>query len=68
LYFGEHNIGDVLYSVEIITSTRNDLLISAYKVEGQESFIIEIQANKVEGLLAEFGGDLAYLANHLKLI
>ena len=35
---------------------------------GPESFIIEIEKSKVEGLLAEFDGNLAYLASHLKLM
>ena len=46
----------------------SDLLISAQKIGGPESFIIEIEQSKVEGLLAEFDGDLAYLSNHLKLM
>ena len=37
-------------------------------MQGPESFIIEIEASKVEGLLSEFEGDLAYLSTHLKLM
>ena len=31
-------------------------------MEGPESFIIEIEKEKVEGLLNEFDGDLSWLA------
>lgn len=37
-------------------------------MEGPESFIIEIEKEKVEGLLHEFDGDLSWLAQHLKLM
>ena len=37
-------------------------------MDGPESFIIEIEKSKVEGLLHEFEGDLALLAQHLKLM
>ena len=37
-------------------------------MEGPESFIIEIEKDKVEGLLNEFDGDLGWLAQHLKLM
>ena len=37
-------------------------------MEGPESFIIEIEKEKVEGLLNEFDGDLSWLAQHLKLM
>ena len=37
-------------------------------MEGPESFIIEIEKDKVEGLLNEFDGDLSWLAQHLKLM
>ena len=43
-------------------------MISAQKMDGPESFIIEIEKSKVEGLLHEFEGDLALLAQHLKLM
>ena len=33
-----------------------------------ESFIIEIESDKVEPLLSEFEGDLAFLCSHLKLM
>ena len=37
-------------------------------MEGPESFIIEIEKDKVEGLLNEFEGNLSWLAQHLKLM
>lgn len=37
-------------------------------MEGPESFIIEIEKSKVDGLLQEFEGDLSLLASHLKLM
>ena len=43
-------------------------MISAQKMDGPESFIIEIEKSKVEGLLHEFEGDLSLLAQHLKLM
>ena len=46
----------------------SDLVISAQHIGGPESFIIEIEKGKVESLLAEFDGDLTYLAQHLKLM
>jgi len=62
LYLGEHDLGDGPYAVEIICSTTDDLVISAQKMDGPESFIIEIEKFKVEGLLLEFEGDLSLLA------
>lgn len=43
-------------------------MISAQRMQGPESFIIEIDASKVEVLLSEFDGDLAFLSTHLKLM
>ena len=45
----------------------SDLVISAQRVNGPESFIIEIEKSKVNGLLAEFEGDLNFLAQFLRL-
>jgi len=42
-------------------------VISAQRVNGPESFIIEIEKSKVNGLLAEFEGDLSFLAQFLRL-
>lgn len=44
------------------------MLISAQHIGGTESFLIEIEAPKVQGLLAQFDGDLTLVANHLKLM
>lgn len=68
LYLGEHDLGDGPYAVEIIIAMTNDLVVSAQHMQGPESFIIEIEAPKVDALVNEFGGDLAYLAQHLKLM
>lgn len=64
---GEHDIGNGLYSIEIIVTVRDDLVISAQSINGPESFIIEIERTKVNGLLNEFEGDLSYLAQFLRL-
>ena len=61
-------MGDGPYAVEIICSTSDDLVISAQKMDGPESFIIEIEKTKVDILLQEFEGDLSLLAQHLKLM
>ena len=45
----------------------SDLVISAQRIEGPESFIIEIEKSKVNGLLQEFEGDMSYLAQFLRL-
>ena len=45
----------------------SDLVISAQRVEGPESFIIEIEKSKVDGLLKEFEGEMAYMAQFLRL-
>ena len=42
-------------------------MISAQRLNGPESFIIEIEKSKVAGLLKEFEGDMAFLAQYLKL-
>ena len=45
----------------------SDLVISAQRIQGPESFIIEIEASKVNGLLQEFDNDFGYLAQFLRL-
>ena len=45
----------------------SDLVISAQRLEGPESFIIEIEKSKVGGLLQEFEGDFGFLAQFLRL-
>lgn len=46
----------------------SDMLISAQHIGGTESFLIDIEASKVQGLLAQFDGDLNLMAKHLKLM
>jgi len=68
VYAGEHDLGGTgLFSIEILITTKDDLVISAQAVEGPESFIIEIDSSKVNGLLSEFDGDLNFLAQFLRL-
>jgi hypothetical protein len=43
------------------------LVISAQKTDGPESFIIEIEKNKVDGLLNEFESDMGFMAQFLRL-
>ena len=45
----------------------SDLVISAQRVDGPESFVIEIENSKVQGLLTEFDGDFGFLAQFLRL-
>ena len=40
----------------------SDLVISAQKIDGPESFVIEIEQSKIQGLLGEFEGDFGFLA------
>lgn len=54
-------MGDAIFNVEILTTVKDDLVISAQNKDGPESFIIEIEKSKVNGLLQEFEGDLAFL-------
>lgn len=68
LYTGEHDLGEGLFKVEIILSTMDELVISSQHTQGPESFIIEIEPDKVEGLLNEFNGDCNLMASHLKIM
>ena len=45
----------------------SDLVVSAQRIQGPESFIIEIEASKVAGLLNEFDNEFAFMAQFLKL-
>lgn len=42
-------------------------MISAQKVDGPESFLIEIEKSKVGALLQSFDGDMNFLAQYLRL-
>lgn len=45
-----------------------DLVITANQINGNESFVIEIEASRVPQLMDVFQGDLESLATHLKLM
>ena len=49
-------------------STTDDLVISAQHLELPDSFLIEIEANKVQHLITEFGADFFNMANYLKIM
>jgi len=44
------------------------LVISAQHEDLPDSFIIEIEAAKVQHLLSEFGNDFSLMATHLKIM
>ena len=44
------------------------MIISAYHQEINDSFVIEIQADKVQQLVNEFEGDYGFMAEHLKIM
>lgn len=44
LYAGEHDLGNGIYSIEMLISQTDDLVISAQHLELPDSFIIEIEA------------------------
>ena len=46
----------------------SDLVLTANQINGQESFIIEIEAEKIEPLMEVFSGDYGHLINHLKIL
>ena len=49
-------------------STTDDLVISAQHLELPDSFLIEIEAQKVQHLITEFGADFNNMANYLKIM
>ena len=57
-----------MYSVEVLISQTDDLVISAQHLEQPDSFIIEIEAMKVQHLVNEFVGDFSIMADHLKIM
>jgi len=62
---GQHDLNPgsgQLFEVEILFTFNDDLVISAQRVDGPESFVIEIENSKVQGLLTEFDGDFGFLA------
>lgn len=68
LYNGNHDLGNGLYNVQILLSMADDLVISAQHTELPDSFIIDIEASKVNHLVTEFGNDFENMANHLKIM
>ena len=54
LYCGDHDLGNGSNNIEMLLSQNNDLVISAQHLSLPDSFIIEIEANKVEHLISEF--------------
>ena len=44
LYTGEHDLGNGIYSIEMLIAQTDDLVISAQHTELPDSFIIEIEA------------------------
>lgn len=70
VYVGEHDLNPgsgQIFAVEVFITINNDLVISAQRLDGPESFIIEIEAGKVQGLLGEFEGDFGFMAQYLRL-
>ena len=52
----------------MLISQQDDLVISAQHEDLPDSFIIEIEAAKVQHLLSEFMNDFSLMANHLKIM
>ena len=52
----------------MLISQQDDLVISAQHEDLPDSFIIEIEAAKVQHLLNEFMNDFSLMANHLKIM
>ena len=68
LYQGDHDLGNGLYNIEMLLSQNNDLVISAQHFSLPDSFIIEIEAMKVENLINEFDRDFYKMASYLKIM
>jgi hypothetical protein len=68
LYTGQHDLGNGIYSIEMLISQTDDLVISAQHTEQPDSFIIEIENAKVEHLINEFSNDFFMMADHLKIM
>ena len=52
----------------MLISQQDDLVISAQHEDLPDSFIIEIEAAKVQHLLNEFTNDFSLMARHLKIM
>jgi hypothetical protein len=68
LYTGQHELGNGIYSIEMLISQTDDLVISAQHTEMPDSFIIEIESSKVQHLISEFSNDFVMMAEHLKIM
>ena len=68
LYTGEHDLGNGMYQIEILKSQTDDLVISAQHIQLPDSFIIEIEQQKVGHLISEFNNDFLLMANFLKIM
>ena len=68
LYSGQHELGNGVYSIEMLISQTDDLVISAQHTELPDSFIIEIENSKVQHLINEFSNDFYVMAQHLKIM
>jgi hypothetical protein len=49
-------------------NTISELIISAHHLVKDDSFVIEIQENKVDALIKEFNTDFKLLTEHLKIM
>ena len=54
--------------IEMLISQTDDLVISAQHTQLTDSFIIEIEAPKVQQLMNEFNSDLGVMAQYLKIM
>ena len=68
MYTGEHDLGNGLYLIEMLISQSDDLVISAQHTQLPDSFIIEIESQKVNQLITEFNNDFQHMAQFLKIM
>jgi len=59
---------DLTFEVNVVFNPVMDMVITANQVEGNESFVIEIEREKVDPLMEVFEGQFDHLIDHLKLI
>ena len=63
-----HELGNGKYHIEIFIAQNNDLIIASQHEARNDSFIIEIQENRVDQLCNEFSNDFQLMAEHLKIM
>ena len=68
IYQGKHDLGNGEYDVEIFTTGREELFITSQHIGKADSYVIEIEPQKVESLAKEFNNDFALMACHLKIM